>query len=64
MTRVRLTLGVEREAGSAEPLFSLYGFLATRAGGALDTDSDFDFDETLALRAEGCSGARSETLKL
>jgi hypothetical protein len=26
------------------PLFSLYGFLDTRAGGALDSDPDSDFD--------------------
>ncbi|MFM1941813.1 MAG: hypothetical protein RI897_795 [Verrucomicrobiota bacterium] len=38
----------------------------TRQGGVLDTDSDsdFDLDETVALRAEGCSGRCSETLKL
>ncbi len=48
------------------PLFSLYGLLAARARGVLDTDSDsdFDLDETVALRAEGCSGLCSETLKL
>jgi hypothetical protein len=36
-------------------VFSLYGLLATRAGGVFDTDpdSDFDLDDTVALRNEG-----------
>ncbi len=34
----------------AEALFSRHDLVATRAGGALDTDPDSDFDGVLALR--------------
>jgi hypothetical protein len=45
----------EREAQRVEPVFCLYGLLAARAGGVFDTDpdSDFDLDDTVALRNEG-----------
>jgi hypothetical protein len=36
--------GAPQGEGREEPLFSLYGLLATRARGALDPDSNFDFD--------------------
>ncbi|MFM1944618.1 MAG: hypothetical protein RI897_3600 [Verrucomicrobiota bacterium] len=47
--------------GGAEPLFSLYGLLATRAGGVLDTGSDFDgWSEIPNYRNTETLGAKRE----
>ncbi|MFM1945600.1 MAG: hypothetical protein RI897_4582, partial [Verrucomicrobiota bacterium] len=43
-----------RGEGREVPLFSLYGFLDTRAGGALDSDPDSDFDGVWLGAMTGC----------